>query len=583
MGSLRGNRSASFPACYDLSHKEKGRRRIEGVLFAKPLGEYALSVTPSARCMPRSLFAHRKSVFLSIFCLLGVLLVGSGCDMAGSNDSGVTVSGRVVNTATMNPVEGVVVTIRYSEDGEEEETTVTTDEMGQFSTSLDISTSVEVSFATSKGGVSDQTTERISTDLEEVDGIQLELALGEDEEAEPGKPTNITLSDQSADVIRVQESGGEEVTRLTFQVVDSTGTPIGIDQAVDVNFRFGKQPGDASLTPETVTTDGEGTATVNVASGKTAGVIQVVAETEKADGTPIRSKPVSVTVHGGLPNKCHFTVTAAQSNFAGLDNYGETNTITAILGDKYGNPVIPGTSVSFSTNTGIIEGSMQTGDEGTGSVTLTSAQPQPSDGVGAIRAETVGTDDVNTIVDPNHCPDPAQTGNENRIIETVPVVLSGRPEVIVDPDSAVMGETYQLTVWDVENNNPLAPGTSISVEAEGTKVQAIGHTDVTLDDTSIRDENGDGFGAEDVEKGEGLTEFTFRVVEDNSNENEGGTPSVESITISISGPNRDLDVVLTPTGRGVTAKSRQTVEASDGATIQTTPSGSAVIRAPETE
>lgn len=535
--------------------------------------------------MPRFLSVFSSSISVSVFLLLGFGLIVSGCDMAGSNDSGITFSGRVLNAATMNPVEEAVVTIRYTEDGEQEEITAVTDSLGNFSTSLDISNSVEVSITASKSGASTQKTERISTDLEEVDGIQLELALGEEEGGEPGQPTNITLSGQSTEVIRVQESGGEEVARLTFQVVDSTGTPIGIDQAVDVSFRFGKQPGDATLTPETVTTDGEGTATVNVASGKTAGVVQVVAETEKADGTPIRSKPVGLTIYGGLPNKCHFTVTAEQSNFAGLLDYGLTNTITAIVGDKYGNPVIPGTSVFFSTNTGIIEGSMQTGDGGTGSVTLTSAQPEPSDGVGTIRAETVGTDDVNTIVDPDNCPDPAQTGNENRIIETVPVVFSGRPQVKIEPDSAQLNETYQLTIQDAENGSPLAPGTSINVEAEGTKVQATGNTEVTLDDTNIRDENGDGFGSEDVEKGEGITEFTFRVVEDNSNENESGTPSVESITISISGPNGDLEVVLTPSGRGATstAKSSQTVEASEGATVQTTASGTAIVRAPENE
>jgi len=516
----------------------------------------------------------RASSFLSI--LLGLLLVASGCDLSDDDSGTVLVSGRVLNAETQNPVDGVVVTIAFQSDGEDREVSVTTDSLGRFSRSIELTNSVDVSFTASDDGVTAQTVERISPDLGEVEGIELELALDEGAETEPGRPTNITLAEQSTDVIRVQESGGTEIARLTFQVVDSTGTPIDIDQSVDVDFRFGQQPGDATLTPETVSTDGGGQATVNVASGKTAGVVQVVAETEKEDGTPIRSKPVGVTVQGGLPNKCHFTVAPAQFNFPGLIEFGVTNTVTAIVGDKFGNPVVPGTSVFFSTNAGLIEGSAQTGDSGTGSATLTSAQPLPDDGVATIRAETVGSDDVNTIVDPNNCPDPAETGNENRIIDLVPLVFSGRPEVVVSPDSAELETTYDLTVRDIENGNPLAPGTSISVEAEGSQVQATGNTDVTLGDTAIRDENGDGFGGEDVVTGEGITNFTFRVAEQPDPENPD-PPSLESITITVSGPNGELEIVLTPSGRGAGTASVQT---SQDATVHSTAPGTVTVRAP---
>jgi len=514
--------------------------------------------------------------FILTFASLGVL--ATGCDLSEDDDtSAVDISGRVVNAATDNPIADVVVTIEFVTDTEQRETSAVTDSSGNFSTSIEISSPTDVTFTASDEGVTTQTTERISPDLEEVGGVELALALDEEDEQEPGRPTNITLATQSAETIRVQESGGNEVAQLTFQVVDSTGTPIGIDQAVEVDFRFGKQPGDASLTPETVTTDGEGRATVNVASGTTAGIVQVVAETEKADGTVITSKPVRLTINGGLPNKCHFTVGPDQFNFPGLVTFGLTNTITVIVGDKFGNPVVPGTSVFFSTNAGIIGGSTETDEEGMGTVTLTSADPLPTDGVATIRAETVGSDDVNTIVDPDNCPDPVETGNENEIFDTVPVVFSGRPELIVSPDSAALNQTYEMTVWDVENENPLAPGTSITVVAEGSQVQATGNTDVTLDDTTIRDENNDGFGDEDVVKGEGITDFTFRVVEDPDPENPD-PPAIETITITVSGPNGDLQIVLTPSGRGST--NAQTLNQTQDATVLQR-SGSLVVRAPQ--
>lgn len=517
----------------------------------------------------------RRPATLTVLLLL--LLVG-GCDIGGAGSSDVTLSGRVLNAATQNSVAEALITIQYEDDGEQEETSVVTDESGRFSTSIEISNSTQVTIEASKRGQTVQVTERVAPDLNTVDDIELELNFGEDDDTEPGRPTNITLAEQSAEVIRVQESGGEEVARLTFQVVDSTGTPIGLDRSVDVDFRFSQQPGDATLTPESESTDGNGTATVNIASGKTAGIVQVVAEAEKADGTPIRSKPVRLAVHGGLPNKCHFTVSAAQSNFAGLTDFNLTNSITAIVGDKYGNPVVPGTAIYFSTNAGLIGGSAQTGESGTGSVTLTSARPRPSDGVATVQAQTVGTDDANAIVNPDNCPDPAATGNENKLTETVPVVFSGRPEVEVTPTTAELGQTYQLTVWDAENNNPLAPGTSISVEAEGTQVQANGNTDVTLGDTSLRDDGDEnGFTQDDIVAIEDLTEFTFRIAEDPDPE-ATEDPAVETVTITISGPNGELEIVLTPSGQGTT--STQTVTASDGATIQSAGSEAAVIQAP---
>jgi len=542
------------------------------------VGLMARSLPHSSPNMPRLATTSWSSLFVLLCAVAGILALGSGCDLSDDDDARtVTVSGRVLNAATQTPLPDVVVTIQFLTETEERETSAVTDSTGQFSTEIELRSPTDVTFTASRGGVDAEVTERISPELGEVEGIDLELALEEDE-SEPGQPTNITLSDQSTDVIRVQESGGPEVARLTFQVVDSTGTPIDVDQAVDVDFRFGQQPGDATLTPESETTDGEGTATVNVASGTTAGIVQVVAETEKADGTAIRSKPVRVTVHGGLPNKCHFTVAPAQSNFPGLVTIGLENTITTIVGDKFGNPVVPGTSVSFSTNAGIIGGSTQTDDAGQGSVTLTSAEPLPADGVGTVRAETVGSDDFNTIVDPDNCPDPAETGNENLIVDTVPVVFSGRPELTVRPDSAAIDQTYELRVRDIENGNPLAPGTTISVEAEGSQVQATGNTDVTLDDTTIRDDNGDDrFGAEDVVTGEGITDFTFRIAEDPDPENPD-PPSIESVTISIGGPNGELEIVLTPSGRGSSSAQTRT----QGAALHHE-ADAVTVRAPKTQ
>lgn len=527
-------------------------------------------------------FRVGHAVLLTVVSFV-LVVSGAGCDLVGGGAEAVTISGRVLDAVSNNPIPEAVVTFQYeTSDGEQEELTAVTDSVGRFSQTLDVSESVEVTIVASKGGARAQQIERVSPDVGTVSDLVFELNTGSEDEHEPGRPTDIVLQEQSTSTIRVQESGGTTIARLTFQVVDSTGQAIDIDRAVDVDFRFGKQPGDATLTPETVTTNGRGQATVNVSSGTTSGIVQLVAQAERPDGTELESKPVSLTIHGGLPNKCHFSLGPEQFNFAGLEHFGVTNPVRVFVGDKYGNPVVPGTAVYFSTNAGLIEGSAQTDDQGRGSVTLTSARPLPAGGVGTVRAETVGTDDANTIVTPDNCADPAETGNENIIFDTIPVVFSGRTQVIVEPDSAELGATYDLTVWDVQNENPLAPGTSIQVEAQGTKVKAVGNTDVTLDDTDVVDANEDGFGPEDVVKGDGITNFTFRVVEDLELDEEG-EPTIEAVTIRVSSPNGDLEIVLTPSptsSSGAGSTSSKALTTTQGATVLRNSPGAVTIRAP---
>ena len=269
---------------------------------------------PMSNTMARSF--PRPVRRLAAFVVLAVLtVVGLGCDAGGSGSNTVTIPGRVLD-ASSNAVEGALVTFRFTDDtGDEVERTAQTDSLGSFSKRIEVNGTVEVSITASKGDASAQKVRQVSPDVGEVSELIFQLAIGGEEQREPGRPTDILLQNQSTSAIRVEESGGTSVGRLTFQVVDSTGQAIDLDQAVDVDFRFGKQPGDATLTPETVTTNGQGQATVNVSSGKTAGVVQVVAETQRPDGTTFQSKPVSLTIHGGLPNKCHFSLGPGQFNF----------------------------------------------------------------------------------------------------------------------------------------------------------------------------------------------------------------------------------------------------------------------------
>ncbi|PSQ76558.1 MAG: hypothetical protein BRD33_03010, partial [Bacteroidetes bacterium QH_6_63_17] len=227
----------------------------------------------------------RLNRVIAIAALVGLVVAGGGCDLGGGGADSVTINGRVVD-ASSNPVQNAQVTFRFTDaTGEEVEENTLTDSLGTFSTTLEVEETTEVTITAAKGEVSTDKAVQVSPDAGSISDLSFGLSFGGDEEREPGRPTDIVLQSQSTEAIRVQESGGMTVARLTFQVVDSTGQAIDLDQAVDVSFRFGQRPDGVTLTPETVTTDGSGQATVNVSSGKTAGVVQVVAQTQRPDGT----------------------------------------------------------------------------------------------------------------------------------------------------------------------------------------------------------------------------------------------------------------------------------------------------------
>ncbi|QXD16970.1 hypothetical protein GQ464_008560 [Rhodocaloribacter litoris] len=461
-----------------------------------------------------------------------VLLVGffAGCD-AFNNDSGgiVTLSGQVLDAETNNPVSGAFVTIKP------QNLLVETDSLGRYAVEIEIDSTMSLQVVAAKNGFNQAsvTVQVLPDRLVEVPTLRITRIV--DEEPVSGLASNILLLAQSTTSIGVKESGSEEVAKITFQVADSLGRPVILDKQARVRFTLGVRPGGGEfIFPESAPTDNNGQVTVNLSSGTKAGVVQIVAETE-VEGRTIRSLPVSVSIHGGLPDQTHFSIGPARFNFPGLNTFGLTNAISVIVGDKYGNPVKPGTAVYFSTTHGIIEGSTQTDAQGRGSVSLISANPLPADGVAVITATTADE-------------------NQNEVIGQTPVVFSGIPVVIVHPDTAALNQEYSLTVTD-QNGNPLAQGTVISVRVEGTKVKGVGHTGVTLDDTKFIG----GMAYENILRGPGITEFTFRAVEDRTLD-EDGTPTVEAITIRVSGPNGALEIVLTASGEAQTRTEGATVE-----------------------
>lgn len=446
-------------------------------------------------------------------------LVFLGCDLEGEDDEGgvVTLTGQVLDSQTNNPVTSAFVRVLPFD------LLFETDEEGRYTFDVEIDSTMELRVSATKDGYGTQATDVLALAGREINVPTLRITQTTGGEQTSGRPSNILLLDQSSQSIGVKESGSEEVASITFQLADSLGRAVVLDNATDVQFSLGVQPGGGEfIHPTTARTDNNGQVTVNLSSGTRAGVVQIVAEAETESGT-IRSRPVSVAIHGGLPDQAHFSIGPELFNFPGLRRYGLENPISIIVGDQYGNPVRPGTAVYFTTESGVIEGSVLTDDQGRGSVNLISANPLPADGIALITA---------TTADENEMPVESQTA----------VVMSGVPVVTVSPTTAALGQTYSLTVED-QNGNPLAQGTTISVRVEGTKVKSVGNTSVQLDDTAFLG----GLTYDHVARGPSITEFSFRAVEDLEID-EDGTPTVETITILVSGPNGSIEIVLNAEG-----------------------------------
>lgn len=454
---------------------------------------------------------------LLIALLIGILgAITAGCDLGDEDEDSsgvVSLSGQVLDVDTNNPVpESFVRVLPY-------DLIFEVDVEGRYAFDVEVDSTMELQLIASRDGYGNASTDVLALAGRQVNVPTLRINKASGEELISGDASNILLLEQSAQSIGVKESGSNEVAELTFQLADSLGRPVVLSNAADVNFSLGVQPnGGEFIHPTSARTDNNGAVTVNLSSGSRAGVVQVVASTT-VDGEEIRSLPVSVAIHGGHPDQEHFSIGPAQFNFPGLRQYGLENALSIVVGDEYGNPVKEGTAVYFTTDGGVIEGSVLTDAQGRGSSTLISANPLPSDGIATITASTADK-------------------NQQMVSSQTAVVFSGVPVVTVSPSTAALNQTYELTVHD-QNGNPLTGGTQVSVKVEGTKVKAVGNTNVRLDDTAFIG----GLTYDHVQRGPGITQFAFRAVEDRTLDEEGES-TVETITILVAGPNGSLEIVL---------------------------------------
>jgi hypothetical protein len=254
----------------------------------------------------------------------------------------------------------------------------------------------------------------------------------------------------------VTESGLQETALIEFIVTDSQGRLLDTDHKVRVNFGVLNGPGGGEYVfPDTMTTRNGRCYTV-VNSGTVAGPLQLEASFT-AEGNNYRTVPIRMAIYGGLPDDRHFSVAIDKANIAGRVHSGLIDEVTAFVGDKYSNPVAPGTAIYFSTDYGIVEGSAVTDEMGRATVKYMSAAPLPPvpavDPLATIAAWTFG-DTLGYI----------------SIYDSTTVLLSDATDVIwVDSTyftytEANVPQHFNFRINDIWGH-PLVESTQINVEA----------------------------------------------------------------------------------------------------------------------
>lgn len=408
------------------------------------------------------------SLFLLILTFGIIFFISCESPSSSNEDEIVTLMGKVIDSKTSVPLVNAVIKILNVSPT----ITEVTDSDGNFNIHFDLKESRNIKVIASKESYVADTSEAVAVPGRTIELPLMELTPTEETPIISGQAASIILAQQSTDHIGVQESGSPETAQLVFEVRDSTGVPIDLSHSLEVMFMIGAGPGGGEfIFPLSGYTDSKGQVKVHITSGTKAGVVQIIAEANVDTGM-IRSKPVSIAIHGGLPDANHFSLAVEKLNFPGYNIYGLTDRITAFVGDKYSNPVRPNTAVWFNTDGGIIEGSALTNLQGQASVDLISAAPQPNHPVYGPGFATIN---ANTVDE-----------NQNTINADAIVLFSGYPTISIQPSSFAIPnggvQTFIYTVSD-QNGNPLSEGTSINVAIDGENIETLGTLSADLPDT----------------------------------------------------------------------------------------------------
>ena len=239
----------------------------------------------------------------------------------------------------------------------------------------------------------------------------------------PGNPNSIQLTFLPSSV-GVRGSGRNETLLITATVRDANNNPVLDGTAVYFNINNSPGGGDfLSSTGAIPTINGQATVAYN--SGTVSGTARV-----RAVCSSISAVSTEILIYAGpayienIGDGClssHMALGASPCSMFGMDVVGESVELVCLVGDRYNNPVTPGTAVYFTTSGGVVTTATgYTDSAGFARVTLYSGNPLP----------TISRW-LNTLTDPNLgttilCSDvPDQNGMAKILVKTAGVDATG--------------------------------------------------------------------------------------------------------------------------------------------------------------
>jgi len=196
---------------------------------------------------------------------------------------------------------------------------------------------------------------------------------------------SIQFTSTSSDVIALQGTGNSstlnENATLTFTVFDSTGSPLS--NAL-IDFALNTTVGGITLQAANDTSDSLGRVQAIVQSGTVSTSVRVTAT---VNSTNFSTQSAAIVISTGLPHQNSFSLSASQLNPRAWDQDNVTVTITALLADRFNNPIQDGTNISFTTELGSIVSSCTTINGGC-STTWRSQAPRSTIGPGSNAGRT---------------------------------------------------------------------------------------------------------------------------------------------------------------------------------------------------
>jgi adhesin/invasin len=175
-------------------------------------------------------------------------------------------------------------------------------------------------------------------------------------------------------VIGVRGSALPQKSTITFRVLDQNGNLVADN--TQVSFALISGLGGGEFIAPTTGGTAAGLASTVLTSGTVAGPVRIRASVTVGTNT-LTSSSTNVSITGGPPSAAHLSVASSFVNIAGQVFFDIICSVDGKVADRFGNPVPPGTAVSFFTNGGIVGAQGLTDELGDAPSRIKTAAPIP--------------------------------------------------------------------------------------------------------------------------------------------------------------------------------------------------------------